>query len=106
MSDYEQQLRRELADLRTRRVQLRQLIGKGVAYQAAGDWLDNQRCLEQRKLYLRATEKRWQELHHLLRINPPGPAVKLDAPVRRTVQAAPVRRSAPTGYMNKMLTGR
>ena len=122
MTDYATQLRRELSDLRTRRVNLRHKIDKvRLGFRIAGDTRDVSELCRVYPTELAATDKRWFELHSLLQIPlPSGRGIKIatpdgrslyrtvqPAPVQRTPQTAPVRRAVPTsGYMNKMLTGR
>jgi hypothetical protein len=95
-------LQRELADLRTRRVQLRRILNKGVLGQSAGDALDNRLRFEQVARELRATQKRWEQLHYELGIAMPGPSVKLNAPPR--ARTRPATRTVPF-FVTRMVNG-
>jgi hypothetical protein len=75
-------LLKELNNLRSHRVALRKTRER-LAFQAGlepqkrygVDGSYNQ--IERTELALRLTEKRWLELHALLGLRPPGPAIKL-----------------------------
>jgi hypothetical protein len=66
---------RELADLRAQRVQARRNIER--AMWTHPDAIDRRQFLECQVQFLRGSEKRWQELHALLRRPLPGPPVRL-----------------------------
>jgi hypothetical protein len=66
---------RELADLRAQRVQARRNLER--APWIYPDAIDRRRFLEGQIQFLRASERRWQELHLLLRRPLPGKPVPL-----------------------------
>jgi hypothetical protein len=66
---------RELSDLRARRVQARRNIER--AWFLVADAIDRQRFVEHQVRFLRGSERRWQELHALLRRPLPRKPVRL-----------------------------
>jgi hypothetical protein len=68
---------RELSELRARRVQARRNIER--AFLLVCDAIDRRRFVESQIMFLNGSERRWQELHLLLRRPLPGPPVRLRA---------------------------
>jgi hypothetical protein len=66
---------RELIDLRARRVQARRNIDR--AMWLVPDAIDRRRFVECQIQFLRGSERKWQELHLLLRRRLPAPPVRL-----------------------------
>jgi hypothetical protein len=96
-------LQRELDDLRSRRVAMRNQLRLGPMGFCGGDDFDKCRALEFVQRQLRATEHRWQELHFLLGIDLPSGPIKLEPVAVRTSTRAdgtvkintPARRTVP-----------
>jgi hypothetical protein len=106
-------LERRLSDLRAQRVAARKAIEQ-TRWSNFGDIYDKRRFVEAQQIFLRGSEREWEELHCLLGRHLPGPPVRLQprpaelAALQRqsSVRAAPVRIKAATatgGYMTRML---
>jgi hypothetical protein len=102
-------IQREYETLRDQRVRLRKAIeqyGRRAVYEdynryGADGHLNTIASL---RVQLRGTERRWQELHLLLGKRLPGPPVKLAVtPRSQPVRRQAVTRSAPVGYMTKVM---
>ena len=99
-------LEREYADLRARRVGLRNAIKQvaGVMMLGGPRLYEERQQLETLQLLLKGTDRRWAELGALLG-RPDRPPVSLALP-RTAVRYAPAQRRAPVSYVNRMIITR